>query len=100
MDPFTPLPAGTVNIDVGAATANVLVCPEGVRQVRVMNNGTATVWVNFGGSAVTATLATGMPVGAGVIEVLTIKKSDAPIYAAAIAAGATGKVYFTPGSGL
>jgi len=31
------------------------------RQVRIMNNGTATAWVNFGTSAVTAALASGFP---------------------------------------
>lgn len=100
MTPFACAAASTVNIDVAGTTAAVLICREGVRQIRVMNNGTATVWINFGKSTVTATTAAGMPVGPGVTEVLTVKQSDAPIYAAAIAAGATGKIYFTPGSGI
>lgn len=100
MSPFTPKPAGTVNIDVGAGSANVLVsATPGVRQIRVMNNGTATAWVELGKSGVTASATTGFPVPAGAIEVLTVKV-DGPIYAAAIAAAATGKIYFTPGSGV
>lgn len=101
MHPFSPRPAGTVNIDVGATTANVLVAKPGIRQIRMMNNGTATVWVNFGNSSsVTASLTTSFPVGPGVTEVLTAKISDGPIFIAAIAAGATGKIYFTPGEGI
>ncbi len=99
MQPFTP--GSSVRINVSASSQSTLITPTpGVRQVRVMNDGSATVWLAFGGSAVTATVATGLPLPAGAVEVLTIKKSDGPIYAAAIAAGATGYVYFTPGSGI
>ncbi len=98
---FQPLAAATVNITVGAASGNVSVAAgNGSRQVRVMNNGTATVWINHGGSAVTAALATGVPVGPGVTEVLTFPPSDGTLYIAAIAAAATGIIYFTPGSGI
>lgn len=93
--PFRP-GGDTVNIDVAGTTANVAIGGSG-DSVRVMNNGTATVWVKFGGSAVAATLAAGMPVGPGVTEVLT---PDLSLYVAAIAAGATGKIYFTPGIGI
>ena len=101
MAPFTPKSAGTVNIDVAGTTANVAVTTQpGVTQVRVMNNGTATAWITFGDSAVTATTTTGVPVGPGVTEVFTVSKNVTAIYAAAIAAGATGRIYFTPGSGV
>jgi hypothetical protein len=101
MTPFTPGPAKTVNIDVSSSTQikQVTTTPA-VRQIRVMNNGTATAWVEFGDSTVTASLTTSLPVGPGVTEVFTVKKADGPIYAAAIAAGSTGKVYFTPGQGI
>ena len=101
LTPFQPVAAGTVNIDVGATTANVSVASgNAYRQVRVMNNGTATAWINHGGSAVEAALATGLPIGPGVTEVLTLPPSDGTLYIAAIAAAATGKIYFTPGSGI
>lgn len=101
MSPFTPKPAGTVAISVSASSQAQLVASEpGVRQIRVMNNGSATVWIDFGGSTVSTTAATGIPVPPGAIEVLTVKKSDGPIYAAAIAAAATGSIYFTPGTGI
>lgn len=97
MQAFTPSGA-TVNIDVAAASARVaLGNVGGPTQVRVMNNGTATVWVKFGDGTVTATLAAGMPVGPGVTEVVTIAGET---NVAAIAAGATGKIYFTPGAGI
>lgn len=99
--PFTPTAGSTVNIDVAATTANVAL--GGNRnggQIRIMNNGTATVWVAFGSSSITATLASAFPVGPGVTEVPTLPTSDGASHAAAIAAGSTGKVYFTPGLGI
>lgn len=102
MIPFSPAPGKTVNINVAASTANVLVTPEpGPRSIRIMNDGTATVWIEFGkSSGAAASLTTSFPVAAGATEVMTAAIGDGPIYAAAIAAGATGKVYFTPGSGI
>ena len=100
-DAFMPSGA-TVNIAVAAATANVALgtaASGGTTAVRVMNNGTATVWIQFGTSAVTAALATGMPVGPGQTHVFTCPSFGSAPYAAAIAAGATGTVYFTPGTG-
>lgn len=99
MEPFIPT-ADTVSISVSAASQSVgLGSPD---QIRVMNNGTATVWVKFGASGVTATTAAGFPVGPGVVEVLTIPRNlvNAPVFAAVIAAGATGSIYFTPGDGI
>ena len=98
---FRPASGVTKNIDVAATTANVKVAEVFTTQIRIMNDGSATAWVNFGDSSVTAALASGMPVGAGACEVVTVLSADgSPIYAAAIAAGSTGKIYFTPGTGL
>lgn len=100
LPPFAPKAAATVNIDVSAVSQAVaLGAVLGETQIRVMNNGSATVWINFGVSTVTATLAAGIPIGPGVTEVLTIRTGAAP-YVAAIAAAASGKIYFTPGSGV
>lgn len=98
--PFVPTPNATVNISVSATSQSVLLGSP--TQVRVMNDGTATVWIAFGASSVTTTATTGFPVPAGAIEVLTVPYplGSAPIYAAAIAAAASGKVYFTPGAGI
>lgn len=99
--PFRANPAGTVNIDVSASNQRVLITQDAANAVRVMNNGTATVWIEFGDVTVTATTTTGLPVGPGTTEVLRFRNdSGAPLYAAAIAAGATGRVYFTPGNGI
>lgn len=98
--PFRPTGGATVNIDVASTTANVALPPSG--QVRVMNNGTATAWINFGtDNTVTATVAAGIPIGPGVTEVLSNMTTTAgAAYVAAIAAAATGKIYFTPGAGV
>jgi len=103
MHPFRSSPAKTVNIDVSSSSQAVKIWENDgeTKQVRIMNNGTATVWVAFGPSTVAATTTSGMPVGPGVIEVLTVSSNQAaPLYAAAIAAGSTGKIYFTPGTGI
>ena len=99
---FSPVTAGTVNINVSGSSQNVLVENRTAPiPVRIVNNGTATVWLNSGGSTVAATTSTGFPVGPGVHEVLTFSPdANGNLYIAAIAAGATGIVYFTPGAGL
>jgi len=99
---FSPIPGGTTNINVSGTSQNVLVeNRNGPITVRIVNNGTATVWLKSGGATVTATTTTGFPIGPGVHEVLTFSPDAAGnLYIAAIAAGATGIVYFTPGVGL
>lgn len=98
MEAFIPTPAATVNISVSASSQSVsLAYRGGPRPLRIMNNGTATVWVNFGLTGVTASTTTGMPVGPGVTEVITLPDYGATAFAAAIAAGSTGTIYFTPG---
>lgn len=95
--PFRPNGGSTVNIDVGAASGNVELTRG--EQQRIMNNGSATAWIKFGAdNTVAATLAAGIPVGPGVTEILT--PPPGTNYVAAIAAGSTGKIYFTPGTGI
>lgn len=102
VQPFNPGKAGaTVAIDVSASSQAALIfSTKGYRQVRVCNDGSATVWIEFGASDVAAAVDTGIPVPAGAIEVLTVPGVDSGTYAAAIAAGSTGKVSFRPGSGI
>ena len=99
MMPFHPAAGQTVNIDVASSSANIQVTSgSGMSQVRVMNNGTATAWIRFGvDNTVAATTAAGIPVGPGVTEVMSHQN---PLWVAAIAAGSTGKIYFTPGEGI
>lgn len=103
LEAFAPIDGATVEINVAATTANILV-REGQYNsdidVRIMNNGSATVWLRAGTSAVEATTAH-IPVGPGVTEVLKFAiPSTGRLYIAAIAAGSTGKIYFTPGDGI
>ena len=92
----------TTNIVVSAASQRVRVINRNSPvTVRVVNNGISTVWLNFGDSTVTASLATSLPIGPGVHEVLTMSPGqNGDLYIAAIAAAATGTIYFTPGEGL
>jgi len=101
MEPFSAS-AQTVNISVSNASQRVLVSKgRGVQQIRWKNDGTATVWIRFGDSTVTADTTTGMPVGAGDCEVQTVLAPfSGDIYVAVIAAASTGSIYFTPGAGI
>lgn len=98
--PFNAVQAATVNIDVSASSqaVSLATASNGYRQVRVLNDGTATAWIAFGANTVTTTVAAGIPIRAGAERVFTIPNSVT--HAAAIAAAATGKIYFTPGSGI
>jgi tRNA A37 threonylcarbamoyladenosine synthetase subunit TsaC/SUA5/YrdC len=99
MEAFSPGPK-TVNINVSSSSQSVQVTAHrGKAQVRIMNNGSATAWIAFGDSTVTASASSGIPVGPGVTEVMTVGDS-ASIYVAAIAAASTGNIYFTPGAGV
>lgn len=100
MNPFQAI-GSTVNIDVSSSSQAVAIDIDGgTASVRVCNNGTATVWIKFGGSTVAAALASGVPIGPGVTEIWGVSDTVSGLYAAAIAAGSTGKVYFTPGGGI
>lgn len=102
--PFKPRGnAMTVNIDVSASSQNVLVATTaGAGVVRIYNAGSAPVWIEFvSTSSGAAAVATGMPIAPGSVEVLTATtRATDPLYVAAIAAAATGKIYFTPGEGI
>lgn len=91
----------TVNIDVSSSNQEVKISDaKGGIDVRIVNNGTATAWVAFGVTGGAATLAGSMPVGPGVHEVQHAPELGTALYAQVIAAGSTGKIYFTPGTGI
>lgn len=99
---FEPRDDAQAEIDVSGTSQKVQIAPDhGEVNIRVHNDGTATVWVRFGIEAsLTASTTTGISIPAGSVEVLRVRKLSGPAFAAAIAAGATGKVYFTPGEGI
>jgi len=98
---FTPKAAGTVSITTSGASQSVAlgVVGGGSRQIRVKNIDTTNlVFINFGTSVVTASLATGVPIGPGETAGFTI--ADDTTHVAAIAGGGTPVIYFTPGYGV
>ena len=99
MNPFIPIAGATVNINVSAASQRVAIAARAGGSVRVHNDGTATVWFDFGGPGINAATASSISFPAGAIEVYTCPDVGAVINVAVIAAGATGKIYFTPGEG-
>ena len=97
--PFRPAGGQTVNVNVAATSGNVQVTSgSGLVQIRVHNDGSATAWIKHGiDNTVAATTTADIPVGPGARDILTLQ---GPVWMAAIAAGTTGKIYFTPGEGI
>lgn len=94
-----PFMAGgpTVNLAVTGTTARVQVQPTSASPaIRVYNSGTVAVFLNCGDSAVTATVAAGMPVAPGTVEVI----GSGQTYCAGISGGTAATLYITPGAGL
>lgn len=99
MKPFSPAPA-TATISATTSTANVKVADgSGERQVRIFNAGSSTAFLAFGKDNTVAATTTGMPIGAGAIEVISIQPDGTALWAAAITASGTATIYLTPGSG-
>lgn len=99
---FRPTGKDTQNISVNAGSQNVkLSDDQGDISIRVVNLGSATAWIAFGGPTVQASVTQDMPIPAGATTGFTAQApAGGPLYVAAIAAGATGSIYFTPGVGL
>lgn len=95
---FTPIGA-TVNIAVGAGSANVALTKAGAgtTTLRIANLGTVISFVEFGGSSVAATLAASLPVP--INGVVYVEVGPSVTHAAAISTGAGSTVYFTAGLG-
>lgn len=102
--PFAPADAAEATITVSSSSQRVKI-KEGTAgalvDVRITNLGTAPVWIRAGDVTVTATNAR-TPVPAGpFVEVLQFAvPATGALYIAAIAAGSTGNITFTPGDGL
>lgn len=98
--PFAAIPASGKKITVSASSQRTVLDTRGTKnQIRVANLGTDTVWIEFGDSAVTASMTTGIPIPAGRVEILS-SNPTADLYVAVIAAGATGDIWFNIGEGI
>jgi hypothetical protein len=102
MSPFQGVPNSTVSISVSGTSQRVQIQTQASNSaVLVANNGSAVAFITFGDSAVDATVPSGStkggrPVLPGTVEVMRL----ASTHVAAIAAGSTGSIYFTPGEGI
>lgn len=87
----------TVSLAVTGTTGRVAVPSDNYNNaVRVYNAGTVAVFIACGDVTVTATLAAGMPVAPGSVEVLGCGKG----YIAGIVTTGTATLYLTPGAGI
>ena len=90
-------PSGpTVSLAVTGTTGRVQVQASAGNNVRVYNSGTVAVFLACGDVTITATVAAGMPVAPGTVEVIGCPQT----YVAGISGGTAATVYLTPGAGL
>lgn len=89
----------TVNLAATSSTGNVALTGVGNGgTVRVLNNGSEAVFINFGtSSAVTATLAAGIPIPPGIPEAFCVPAGITHV--AGITASGAATIYFTTGQG-
>jgi len=94
--PFLPGGA-TVTLAVTGTTSRVQVqASAAAKAMRLYNSGTVAVFVTCGDVASVATVATGLPVAPGSVEVIGCAQQ----YIAGISGGTAATLYVTPGDGL
>lgn len=95
--PFRPNTAGTVTIAVATSSAATALVGKGSDLI-FTNAGPNTAFVEQGSSAITAAVATGFPVLAGVT--MTLGRADGVTHVATIcAAGTSATLYVSSGEG-
>jgi len=105
MLPFRPIPASTTTIVATTTSGSAAIAGEpsgaaaGWIQVRLVNTGGSTAYMEFGAATVVATVAASLPLPAGAVEVLTIDAKLCP-YMAVITSSSTTSVSVTPGDGV
>jgi acetyl-CoA acetyltransferase len=104
-------PAGvavTVNASFTTSSSTLqlpLGAKQGARHLRIYNSGTVTVFIEFGGSGMTAAVASAMPIPAGEVEIVSLvpfenpSNLDGPLFVAGITSSGSATLYFTPGEG-
>ena len=97
MNPFSPC-GDTSSVTAGTTGNDRAAIAAGGKVARVYNAGAAVAYIKFGNSAVTAALATGLPVAPGSVELFSIAPNTT--HMAAIVASGTGVVFVTPGGGI
>lgn len=90
--------AATVTLAATATTGRVQIqaAVGGTQNVRVYNAGTGAVFVNCGDVTVVATVAAGLPIAPGTVEIIGCNQT----HIAGITSTGTATLYVTPGTGL
>ena len=100
MRAFSPSPGATVKLSAGTSSSRVQFQTSGMGKpgsLRLFNAGPVTIFVELGGSAVAAAVATGMPVPPGAVETIGPQGGS---HIAGITASGTADLYVTPGEGV
>ena len=100
MRAFSPWPGATVKLSAATGSSRVQFQTSDMGKpgsVRVHNAGPVTVFVELGGAAAVAALATGMPIPAGAVETFGAQGGT---HLAGITATGAADLYVTPGEGV
>lgn len=100
---FAPFAGSTVTVTCSTtsnrtAKAALPAGSTGPHEIRLYNEGTVTVFVEFGDSTVVATLANSMPIAPGTAECFQLQVSQTHV--AGIVASGTANLYATTGLGV
>lgn len=91
--------SSTVSLAVTGTTARVAIAlSEYNPNVRLYNSGSVAVFIVCGDITVVATVAAGMPVAPGTVEVISCAPTTT--YVAGISAGTASTLYLTAGNGI
>jgi hypothetical protein len=102
---FQPYPnTDSVNLSVGATSANALVCPSSDAVfrsvVRIHNRETVEVFIRFGLSGVVASTESGMSMAPGSVETFTLPTDATHVAVIAVGGGGGGGLNITLGGGV
>lgn len=97
-------PGATSTINATTTTSSIALARTGGKVVRLANVGSVAVFIAFGDNTVTATVANGMPILPGTVELFAMAQiragsSTSPTYFAAITESSTARISATVGEG-
>lgn len=101
MSAFAPQDNALASITLSTSSQSVAINSDrqGSVSVYIVNDSTGTMFVRGGGSSITVTASTGIPIPPGA-QIMTFDLPDAGIlYLAAILPTGAGTAYFVPGAG-
>lgn len=100
MRAFYASAGGTTAVTAGTSSATTLLEDRSINysdHVRVVNASNGIIFIAFGGSSVTASLTSSIPILPGEVDIFSLTGPYVAVIASAVASA---PIYFTPGEGI